>query len=289
MTLQQLIYFCELAKTLHYTKVSQKLNISQPALSYSIRELENDLNAKLFERHAKKISLTKEGELFYNYVEQALHLINEGYELLNTGTSLQQRRLNIGYIHSISQSYIPIFLDFCHKNNLNITFNFTQALSNDLHEGLTKGDYDIIFAVNETPGMINHLLVEQPLFLYVNINHPLHTKQSIALQDLAPYDMIMVNNKSQLRKQLETLFKSEGLKIKLNMEANNCEDVLSYIDKGYGLAIIPQTNLDKHNNVAEIKIDNISLHRKIYLSWSKAVNKDAKLAEKLLEFVNCIG
>ena len=72
MTLLQLQYFRELGKTLHYTKAAEHLHISQPGLSYSISELEKELGSKLFEKKNRKFQLTPAGQVFMQYVEQAL-------------------------------------------------------------------------------------------------------------------------------------------------------------------------------------------------------------------------
>ena len=80
MTLLQLQYFRELGKTLHYTKAAEHLHISQPGLSYSISELEKELGSKLFEKKNRKFQLTPAGQVFMQYVEQALDTITTGVD-----------------------------------------------------------------------------------------------------------------------------------------------------------------------------------------------------------------
>ncbi len=74
MTLQQLNYFRVLAKIQHYTKAADILLIAQPSLSYSMSQLEKELNVELFERHGRKVKLSYSGEQFLKYVEKALDI-----------------------------------------------------------------------------------------------------------------------------------------------------------------------------------------------------------------------
>ena len=78
MTLLQLQYFSTLAHVLHYTHAAQRLHISQPTLSYSISELEKELDIKLFEKQNRKVMLTDSGKCFLPYVERSLALLEEG-------------------------------------------------------------------------------------------------------------------------------------------------------------------------------------------------------------------
>ena len=79
MTLLQLQYFREVARTKHFTAAAENLHVAQPSLSYSIKELENSLGVPLFSRSAsKKIDLTVYGSVFLKYVEQALDALDEG-------------------------------------------------------------------------------------------------------------------------------------------------------------------------------------------------------------------
>ena len=72
INLQHLVYFSELARTLHYTEAARKLYISQPSLSYAISSLEKELGCTLFVKGSHNLKLSKEGAIFYKYVVKAL-------------------------------------------------------------------------------------------------------------------------------------------------------------------------------------------------------------------------
>ena len=96
MTLLQLQYFRELGKTLHYTKAAEHLHISQPGLSYSISELEKELGSKLFEKKNRKFQLTPAGQVFMQYVEQALDTITTGVDAFHAVVDSTEERVALG-------------------------------------------------------------------------------------------------------------------------------------------------------------------------------------------------
>ena len=89
MTLNQLTYFCMLAKTQSYTQAAQALFIAQPSLSYAISTLEKELGCLLVAREGRRISLTPAGETFYRYAKAALEAIAQGVQAVQCGGVLR--------------------------------------------------------------------------------------------------------------------------------------------------------------------------------------------------------
>ena len=82
MNLNQLYYFKTVAQLQHFRKAAEKLNISQPSLSLSISNLEKELGTYLFERQGRNVSLTKYGEIYLEYVKEALSILEIGEKKL---------------------------------------------------------------------------------------------------------------------------------------------------------------------------------------------------------------
>ena len=83
MKLHQLRYFQCLAHYLHYRKASEALYISQPTLSFAIKELEKELGIALFKKEGRTISLTDEGQTFLNYVTKSLQILDDGVKAIS--------------------------------------------------------------------------------------------------------------------------------------------------------------------------------------------------------------
>lgn len=95
MTLNQLTYFCMLAKTQSYTQAAQALFIAQPSLSYAISTLEKELGCLLVAREGRRIFLTPAGETFYRYAKAALEAIAQGVQAVQCGGVIRLRRRHI--------------------------------------------------------------------------------------------------------------------------------------------------------------------------------------------------
>ena len=96
MNERKLRIFYEVAKELNMTRVAKKMYISQPSISQSIRELEEELGVKLFDRISRKLYLTSEGKLFLNYARRILNLYDESLEKIKETINLEKGKLNIG-------------------------------------------------------------------------------------------------------------------------------------------------------------------------------------------------
>ena len=106
MELRHIRYFKAVAEELNFTRAAEKLNIAQPPLSRQIQDLEQDLGTKLFIRNPHKILLTHEGELFLQYANQILDLVNRSAEEVREVKEGLQGTL---YIASVEGVWSPVF------------------------------------------------------------------------------------------------------------------------------------------------------------------------------------
>ena len=148
MTLQQLKYFVETARTLHYTKAAEQLNISQPSLSYAISQLSKKLGVPLFKIEGTKVSLTEYGEAFLPYAESALNILAQGEAQLNRMQNPSSTNISLGYIYTVSFDAIPQLIDdfYIYKGNRNISFSFQVNITDLLIKKLLEGSLDIVIA-----------------------------------------------------------------------------------------------------------------------------------------------
>lgn len=119
MKLQQLRYFQCLAHYLHYHKASEALYISQPTLSFAIKELEKKLGVALFKKEGRTIQLSQEGKIFLDYVSKSLQILDEGIH------AIQPKKKLKFHLFLLSLIVFLYLLSFIYKkNNLISTYNF---------------------------------------------------------------------------------------------------------------------------------------------------------------------
>lgn len=269
MTLQQLQYFRVLAKIQHYTKASEELLISQPSLSYAIAELEKELNISLFEKHGKKIKLTRYGEFFLSYVEKSLDTIDEGIRMLKILVDPSTGKVNLGYIYSLSSSFVPQLIENFYKNETNeaITFNFIQNLNNIILEDLRNGKTDLAFCVKPSKDTSYVPILKQDLYLIVSKNHPYASRKEISLMEVKDESFVFLNKKSGLRQMLDDLFEDMGITPRIVFEAEECNAVLSFVALNFGISIIPEVPALEHSDVSVLNIKDCRCVRTVYMAW----------------------
>ena len=103
--------FCEVAKSRNFTKAADKLFISQSAVSQAIMRLEEGIGCKLFNRNARGVQLTPEGDVLYSYAENAVSLIKNAQEKIANMKSLRDGEIKIGASDTVCSLFLLQFLD----------------------------------------------------------------------------------------------------------------------------------------------------------------------------------
>ena len=136
--------FYEVANEKSISKGAEKLLISQPAVTQSIRTLEEQLGGKLFIRTPKGVVLTNEGEILYNYIKEGMNFFINGSNKFLSLKNLDSGVLNIGASTVISENLLIDVLSLFHKKYPNVIINIYNDLTDNLVKKLRNGDLDII-------------------------------------------------------------------------------------------------------------------------------------------------
>ena len=136
--------FYVVAKNKHMTRASEELHISQPAISQSIKKLEEQLDGTLFIRSNKGMELTNEGKMFFDYVKGALELINNAENEFTSFKDLSKGEIKIGASTTLTKIILMDSLKEFHKDYPNIEINITNDLTSNLIVDLNKGKLDFV-------------------------------------------------------------------------------------------------------------------------------------------------
>lgn len=274
MTLHQLRYFIELSYTLHYTQAAEKLNISQPSLTYAINQLSEKLGAPLFNKDGKTITLSEIGEAFLPYAESALSILEQGEQAVEMMLNQTGGNISLGYIYTVSFDVIPKLIDdfYLYRGDRNIHFSLQVGMTDMLIDNLTKGNIDAVVApLPETRNeAIESLpIFKQDLFLMVFNEHPLATKEFVTIDDLRNEKIIMINKKTNLFILTDAMFKKYNVIPETEFIVDECNSMAAFVGANLGIAIMPKIpSLDNFKVVAVPFKDDI-MQRTIYLLWNK--------------------
>ena len=147
MNLNQLYYFQKVAQLQHYHQAAKELNISQPSLSRSIANLEEELGVSLFQKNGRNIELTKYGSIFLEHVNRIIDEIKIAENKMKSLASSSSGHIDIGYVFPLAKSYIPrLVRSFLNQQeNHEITFSLSQEITKNLIADLKNEKYDVVF------------------------------------------------------------------------------------------------------------------------------------------------
>jgi len=132
MELQQLKYFCEVAKREHVTRTAEKLFVSQSAISRAVTQLEGELGVPLFYRQGRAVVLSPYGRLFLEHVSQALSILEDGKRLLSEQTGEESGSVSLGFLHSLGIEMVPRLIKEYRRKHPRIQFTLLVQRSGEM-------------------------------------------------------------------------------------------------------------------------------------------------------------
>lgn len=271
MNLQQLYYFRKLAEVQHYTEAAKALYITQPSLSDSIAALENELSVSLFQKKGRGIELTKYGQEFYQYVNQALGILEHGIALMKEKSDSVTGTIDIGCIPTLLGDFLPDALDMYHEKQPQVNFNIFQGNSIPVADGVSAGTYDIGFCsmVEKKDDLVFVPVTYQELIVIVRNDHPLAQYDSIELTALRDYTLSTYRDTIPIGKTIRRILKER------NVEAVYSYDdeisIAGRINRSSKAAIVADTPfLKQFDNLKKIHLTDVPKDtRMIYMVYSK--------------------
>lgn len=239
INLNVLKYFYEIANTKNITKASANLNISQPALTRAIKQLEEELNKELFLRSKKGVVLTQEGEILYEYTKTMLKKLNS---TLNTIEDSNNKREYL-YIGATTTNFLePIeeilkeFKQRHHNVHINIILEDLSVIEN--YSKLEKMD---IIIKNDYENMKDIEIIKsfdiKDKFIASKIEFSELENKVLNINELLSYPTVLLSNITHGRKNFDSYIKSLGITYKPTYEFNSHSLCKELIKDGFGIGI----------------------------------------------------
>jgi DNA-binding transcriptional LysR family regulator len=242
--LRQIRQFVALAEALNFHRAAEALNMSQPPLSLSIRKLEEDLGAPLFERHSRGVNLTEAARAALSHARDALAAAEAMARSVRETAGGERGRLRIGFVGSATYGLLPAIVPRFHARLPGIDLGLKEATSLEIVRGLEEGTLDV--GLIRTPLLQDASVALEPLYKEVLIliaprNHRLGKTDRVRLEDLKDesfmlYDRVQVPN---LFSQTIMACEAAGFLPKIVEEAAHIHTLIALVESGLGLALVP--------------------------------------------------
>lgn len=270
ITLQQLRYFNELAKTQHLTQTAERLYITQTTLSNTIINLEKQLGVKLFDRTGRNLQLSKVGELYLNYVSEALSILDNGLAAVNDHRDGLQKSVSVAMINSnvwsdLIRGFHENFQDYSIRQVASDKTQFRRMLIDQEIDYVIAGESDFSLT-----GLSHDVIRVEDIFLCVPIDHRLADRQGIYLSEASEEPFICLPESNSFRSFCDTLCEKAGFQYNVALE---CDYVMreKLVAAGFGVAIT--TNATRKQSFKESGIKYIPVlddfaKRPIAIIWN---------------------
>ncbi|WP_345989571.1 LysR family transcriptional regulator [Chryseobacterium sp. Chry.R1] len=283
--------FHTVASRLSFTKASEELNISQPAVTKHIKEIESQLNTRLFNRKGTSIQLTGSGVILYKYAEKIRNMYRDLEFEIYQLNSEHRGKLIIGASTTVAQYILPEILAKFHSYYRDIkiellTYN-TEVISTLLKEG--KIDLGIIEGESQSSYFDYKIFKPDEIVLVAKSDHPLMNK-TLQLKDLYNTDLIFREQGSGTQEFIQSRLKEKGIDLEnLNivMQLGSSESIKNYLLHSECLAFLSVStvlNELKNNTLTIIDIKNFSIERNFHYILPKG--EQSALIQLFLKFIN---
>ena len=290
MNLKQIKFFLSVCKNKSFIKASYELNISQPAISKAINQLEYDLGVKLFERVPKGVSITEFGTLFIKHAE----LINTDIRRAkNEILSKKEGRIGdivIGAGPSTREILVPLACSRLIKENKNIHINVIAELSDDLSQDLDSGNIDMSISMllknkqNQKENNYSYFpLYKDRLNLITRKGHYLQTKRKIELSDTIKYNWVLPKLKGNIF--IDDIFIKNALAPPISsITYNSAKFALNLIANSDFIGFLPTQLIkpDINHNIRQLNVKEIDVE----VTYGITVLKDKPIKMSSLLLVN---
>ncbi|MBW9314344.1 LysR family transcriptional regulator [Bacillus subtilis] len=271
MEWEQLEYFQTLARMQHVTKAAKSLSITQPALSRSIARLENHLGVPLFDRQGRSISLNQYGHIFLRRVQAMMKEYTEGKEEIQTLLKPDQGVVSLGFLHTLGTTLVPDLIGSFQQEYSNISFQLKQNHSYWLLEQLKSGDLDLCLLASIKPeNPIQWIkLWSEELFVFVPNDHPLASRESITLNEIAGERFILLKKGYALRMTVDELFEKADIQPNIMFEGEEAATAAGFVAAGLGISILPDLKGLDQSKITKIRVSWPECQRVIGIAWIK--------------------
>lgn len=279
MELRQLEYFREIASTGSINEAARHLNMSQPPLSYQIRQLETELNVKLFDRTSKGVTLTEAGKVLYDRSGNLLEYARSTeLEVSKTG---KKRILRIGLTPTTVDTIMPYIARFS-KKNPDVNFEVHDGITYSLYEYLMDGIIDI--SVARTPLRLDEVsyleLCSEPMIAVSAAPiTPVSGIDSLKLADLLHKPLILYRRYEEL---IMNTFHAQNMIPDIFCVCDDPRGAMLWAKENLATAIFPKSMASLCNGLSIQEVDEPDLVTKILLIWAKG-KKPVPLVQEFLE------
>jgi len=262
--------FVAVAENGSFSLAAERLFLTQPAVSKRIAALENELNARLFDRIGRTVTLTEAGHALLPRARKLLVELEDSIRAISSLSGEIRGTLCFATSHHIGLHRLPPTLKrytlAYPQVRLDIQFMDSEAAC----AAVEHGDLELgIVTLPPAPSskLTTEVVWQDPLGIVVSRSHPLAEKADVTLNELAQHVAVLPAANTYTRQIAEQAFSRLGLSLEVALSTNYLETIKMLVSVGIGWSLLPNTMLDKH--ISKLPVDELSLQRSLGIVYHR--------------------
>ena len=238
MELRQLKHFISVVETGSISAAARELNLAQPAISTSIKKLEQELKVALFHRRERGVSLTTAGEEFTLHARRVLLQANDAKLAMQALEGLDQGEVEICVPSMLGSYYFPpLLMAFKHRYP-GLSLNVMDTGTRNIRDLLVAGRVELGVVADKdlTPELDSGSLIREEMVVCMAADHPLAEKESISHQDFLSHEFVLFRKVYYHHTLIERISREVNIKPKVAFTSSLLPLIKSVIRQGYAIS-----------------------------------------------------
>jgi LysR family transcriptional regulator, carnitine catabolism transcriptional activator len=267
VSLRQVDIFLAVARTMSFSQAARLCHLSQPALSANVKRLEEEVGARLFDRHTRKVSLTPLGTEFLGIATAMKDTMNLSLARLGDFVAGRRGRLVLAAAPSMAASFVPGLIAAYSAAHPDIEIELHDQLSDVCLEMVRAGSADVALSPFKpnADDLEQRELFRDPLVVICSARHPLADRASVRWRDVQAFPHVVMNRSSSVRQLVDAEYARHGMTLRPAFEVAQVGTMLGLIAAGLGIGELPESlihNVDM-TGLAHLRIGNKAAYRTI--------------------------
>lgn len=286
---RRLKIFHTVARLLNFTKAAEELHMTQPAVTFQIRQLEDQFNTRLFDRTHNKVTLTDVGKQVFMYADRILKLYADMTRSVTDMTGEVSGGVTLGASTTVAEYMLPLLIGEFKAKFPEVMISLSESNTDNIVAMVESNEIDI--GIVEGSVTNKNLIVEQchtdDLVVIMPNNHPLAEQDSVSVKDLVEHPFISRESGSGTQETIQNYVEVHGDHDILNIvfELSSPEAIKGAVEAGMGLSIVSRATINKELKLSTLTAVELSpsLQRPFSIVRQRYKFK-SRAADELLKF-----
>ncbi|BEH91536.1 MAG: LysR family transcriptional regulator [Turicibacter sp.] len=286
MNIRKLHIFYKTATCLNMSQVAKEMYISQPSISQCISELESEMGIRLFDRIGKKLYLTNEGKIFYEYTRRLLNIYEEAVDAVQYSKT-HQGKIVIGASTTIGAYIMPYVIHEFNKREKDIKISMIIDNKHHIEELLLTNKVDLAFIEGSIGAkeIISKDIWTDELVFISSTEHNWREKEYLEVADLQDNVFIIRESGSGTRERFEEFLESQGITVNSTIELSHLEAILNYVKLNMGVSCVPYMSVIREERLHSLKVYRLKGHE-LNRSLFCAIHRDKYISVPIKCFMD---